>query len=1083
LFDVPQVNFKDDFSQMPSTDRHINFRLMRDRILAKQDGREYWRSLEELADSAEFQEFVEREYPQHAEEWQDPVGRRTFLKLMGASLALAGLSSCVYQPAEKIVPYVSQPEELVPGKPLYFATAVQLGGVATPLLVKSNEGRPTKIEGNPDHPNNRNADPAERGSSATDLFAQASILTLYDPDRSQTLTYREEIRPWTAFVADINAALEEHKKDKGAGLRFLTETVISPTLAFQLRTVLTEFPSAKWHQYEPAGQGGARAGAVAALGEPVNTIYRFDQAERILAIDSDFLACGPGNLRYARDFSAKRRVTEESKTMNRLYSVESTPTNTGAMADHVLRMRPSEIEGFSRAVANALNASGVAVKMADATGTGSNTAHANWINALVNDLKDYQGGSLIIVGDEQSPAVHALVHQMNEALGNVGKTVLYTEPIEARVEDHTQSLRDLLTDIDGGRVQTLVILGGNPVYTTPADLKLDQARMDKIRLRVHLNLYKDETSELCHWNIPEAHYLESWSDTRSFDGTVSIVQPLIAPLYNGKSAHELLAVFSNQFDRKGYDIVREFWQGEMGGGNKAAAGQGPDFANKPIITAPALNASTDFEMAWRKALHDGFIPNTAAKPKEGLTIKAPAQGNASPAPGPQPSASAFEIVFRTDPSIYDGRFANNGWLQELPKPASKLTWDNAALISPATAKQLGIKNKIGTYGGDVFVDTIKIESAGRTINEPVPVWITPGHPDNVVTIHLGFGRRLAGRVGSNVGFNAYSIRTADSPWFAASGVTVTRTGEQFSVAVTQLHHLMENRDIVRVNTLADYLKDPEKIHEQGENLSDQESKDTSMYPPYDYSHDSRGNEKYAWGMAIDVNSCVGCNACVVACQSENNIPVVGKEQVQRSREMHWLRIDSYFGGADENNSEGPYFMPVPCMHCENAPCEPVCPVHATVHSAEGLNDMVYNRCVGTRYCSNNCPYKVRRFNFLLYQDWNTPTYQLMRNPEVTVRSRGVMEKCTYCVQRIQWGKIEAEKEGRTVKDGEIVTACQSVCPTEAIVFGNINDPESRVSKLKKEERNYALLAELNTRPRTTYLSALKNPNPTLAEKA
>ena len=1071
---------------MPSTDRHINFRLMRDRILAKQDGREYWRSLEELADSAEFQEFVEREYPQHAEEWHDPVGRRTFLKLMGASLALAGLSSCVYQPAEKIVPYVSQPEEIVPGKPLYFATAVQLGGVATPLLVKSNEGRPTKIEGNPDHPNNRNADPADRGSSATDLFAQASILTLYDPDRSQTLTYREEIRPWTGFVADINAALEEYKKTKGEGLRFLTETVVSPTLASQLRAILTEFPSARWHQYEPAGQGDTLAGAALALGEPVNTIYNFEQAERILAIDSDFLACGPGNLRYARDFSAKRRVTEERREMNRLYSVESTPTNTGAMADHALRLRPSEIEGFTRALAAALGAAGVAVKTTDISVTGNYTAHANWINALASDLKEYQGRSIVIVGDEQPASVHALAHAINEALGNVGKTLLYTEPIAARAEDQTQSLRELLADIDGGRVQTLVILGGNPVYNTPADLKLDQARMDKIRLRVHLSLYKDETSELCHWNIPEAHYLEAWSDTRSFDGTVSIVQPLIAPLYNGKSAHEVLAVFSNQFDRKGYDIVREFWQGQMtGAGSQTGAGgqgpgaggqqQGPDFANKQLITAPVLSASNDFEMAWRKVLHDGFIPNTASRPKEGITVKAPAQGSASTANGPQPTAPGFEIVFRTDPSIYDGRFANNGWLQELPKPANKMTWDNAALISPATAKQLGVKNKIGTYGGDVFVDTVAIKYAGRNVT--APVWITPGHPDNVVTVHLGYGRRLAGRVGTGLGFDAYAIRTADSPW-SGTGVTVEKTGEQFALAVTQLHHLMENRDIVRSNTLADYLKDPEKIHEQGDNLSDQESKDTSMYPPYDYSH-----KDYAWGMAIDVNSCVGCNACVVACQSENNIPVVGKEQVQRSREMHWIRIDSYYKGAEEDNPEGPYFMPVPCMHCENAPCEPVCPVHATVHSAEGLNDMVYNRCVGTRYCSNNCPYKVRRFNFLLYQDWNTPTYQLMRNPEVTVRSRGVMEKCTYCVQRIQWGKIEAEKEGRTVKDGEIVTACQSVCPTEAIVFGNINDPASRVSKLKSQERNYALLAELNTRPRTTYLSALKNPNPQITEKA
>ncbi|MDT4965282.1 MAG: hypothetical protein QOJ64_19, partial [Acidobacteriota bacterium] len=927
------------------------------------------------------------------------------------------------------------------------------------------------------------------------LFAQASLLTLYDPDRSQTLTYREEIRPWTSFVAGMSTAIEEHKKNKGEGLRFLTETVTSPTLASQLRKVLTDFPAANWHQYEPAVQSGAKAAAISSFGEPVNTIYRFDQAERILAIDSDFLACGPGNLRYARDFSAKRRVTEEHRDMNRLYVVESTTTNTGAMADHTLRLSPSEIEGFLRAVASALRGPDVNFPAGYASSE-IYKKHANWISALAEDLSAHRGASIVIAGDEQSPEVHALTHAMNAALGNVGKTVIYTEPIEARSEDHINSLRALLTDIDAGRVQTLVVLGGNPVYTTPADLRLDQARMNKINLRIHLGLYKDETAELCHWHIPESHYLEAWGDTRSFDGTVSIVQPLIMPLYASKSVHELLAVFSGQSDRAGYDIVREFWRAEIFAGGRgqdnfpprgvtlgsATATAPPDykdqegsnFATKPVLTAQIMSPTTDFEMAWRKALHDGYIPNTASKIKEGLTVKAQSADSTPPAPGPQPPTPGLEIVFRTDPSIHDGRFANNGWLQELPKPGSKLTWDNAALLSPDTAKRLGIKNKIGTYGGDVFVDTVKISYAGRSVN--APVWISPGHPDNVVTVHLGYGRRLAGRVGTGKGFDAYSIRTADAPWFG-NGVTIEKTGDKFSLAVTQLHHLMENRDIVRVNTLADYLKEPEKLREQGENLSDEESKDLSMYPPYDYS-----NREYAWGMAIDVNSCVGCNACIVACQSENNIAVVGKEQVQRGREMHWLRVDSYFKGVDENSSEGPYFMPVPCMHCENAPCEPVCPVHATVHSAEGLNDMVYNRCVGTRYCSNNCPYKVRRFNFLLYQDWNTPTYQLMRNPEVTVRSRGVMEKCTYCVQRIQWGKIEAEKEGRTLKDGEVVTACQSVCPTEAIVFGNINDPESQVSKMKKGERNYSLLADLNTRPRTTYLSALKNPNEKITEK-
>ncbi|HEX8891375.1 MAG TPA: TAT-variant-translocated molybdopterin oxidoreductase [Pyrinomonadaceae bacterium] len=1078
---------------MPSKDQETNFRLMRDRILTEQNGKQFWRSLEELADSAEFQEFVAREYPQHAEEWHDPVGRRNFLKLMGASLALAGLSSCVMQPAEKIVPYVSQPEEIIPGKPLFFATAMPFTGGATPLLVRSNEGRPTKIEGNPDHPNNKSAsDPADRGTSATDLFAQASILTLYDPDRQQTLTYREEIRPWTAFVADINTALEQHKKDGGAGLRFLTETVASPTLASQLRAILTAYPSAKWYQYEPA-RGQSHMGAMAAFGEAVNATYRFDQADRILALGSDFLSSGPGSTRYARDFSARRRVNEKNRTMNRLYAIESTPTNTGAMADHRLSVRPSEVEGAARAIASALGGAGVNVKM-DAGTAGNYTAHANWIAAVARDLQQNAGRSIVIVGDEQPASLHALAHAMNEALGNVGKTVIYTEPIEARVEDQTQSLRALLDDIDNKRVQTLIILGGNPVYNTPIDLKLDQARMNNVPLRVHLSLYRDETSELCHWNIPESHYLESWSDARSFDGTVSIIQPLIAPLYDSRSAHEVLALFSNQPDRRAYDIVRDFWQGEMAGGSKATAGTttsnaggaAPDFANKPILTVPLTNASTDFETAWRRIVHDGFIPNTTAKPREGLTVKAPGQGNSTPTTNPQPpTPGGFEIVFRTDPTIYDGRFANNGWLQELPKPMSKLTWDNVALLSPATAQRLGVTKKIGGYGGDIYSDTVKITYANRSV--VAPVWITPGQPDDVVTVHLGFGRRLAGRVGNGVGFDAYQIRTADSPW-SGTGVTVAKTGDQYALAATQLHHLMENRDIVREKKLTDYLKemdDPEATHKEGEAVNDHERReklyDESLYPRYNYSQ--RDYERnYAWGMAVDISSCVGCNACVIACQSENNVPIVGKQQVQRSREMNWIRIDSYYKGQDENNPEGLYYMPVMCQQCEQAPCEPVCPVHATVHSAEGLNDMVYNRCVGTRYCSNNCPYKVRRFNFLLYQDWETPTYKLMRNPEVTVRSRGVMEKCTYCVQRIQNGKIEAEKEGRVLGDGEVVTACQAVCPTEAIVFGNINDPNSRVSQLKREQRNYSLLADLNTQPRTTYLAVLKNPNQEITEK-
>ncbi len=1053
----------------------------------------YWRSLEELADAPEFREFVEREYPQHAEEWNDPVERRMFLKLMGASLALAGLSGCAFQPAERIVPNVRQSEDSVPGKALFFATASSLGGIATPLLARSNDGRPTKLEGNPDHPNSRNSDPQDRGSSATDIFSQASVLTLYDPDRSQIPLFREESRTWSTFVGELRTALDEQRPKQGAGLRFLTETVTSPTLAAQMGGILAEFPQAKWHQYEPVNNDNARAGAMMAFGEPVNTIYDFSKADRILSLDADFLAAHPGMLKYARDFAARRRITEGKKEMSRLYVIETTLTTTGASADHRWSVKPSELEAVAHAVWM-----GHVPTLGEIPHPSSNISIES-IVSVGDDLERHKGASIVIAGKEAPPAVHALAHTMNDTLGNVGKTVFYTDPLEANSVDQRQSLQELLNDIDGGRVELLVIVGGNPVYNTPADLKLDKDRMFKTKLRVHLSQYKDETSELCHWHIPESHYLEAWSDTRTYDGTVTIVQPLIEPLYQSKSAHELLAVFTPQYDKKPYDIIREYWNGKQqtanskqhtAQGSRQEAGGRRQNANGN--QQPAAAPLGEFESWWRKCVHDGFVPNTAlpakavsvnpgglSQPNAGETPAVPGTpAGGSPTVREGSNSGTFELVFRTDPTIYDGRFANNGWLQELPKPLSKLTWDNAALVSPNTARQLGLEKTIGKKGGDIYVDTIKITHQGRTLTDPVPTWITPGQPDGVITIHLGYGRKSAGRVGNEHGFNAYEIRTSDSPW-SASGVQVEKANVQHLLAVTQLHFMLEDRDfskedrdILRTQTLEEYLKGTPA----GE-AHDPPPEDTLYHPElFDYQNQGNGLN-YAWGMAIDLNNCVGCNACTIACQSENNIPVVGKEQVVRSREMHWIRVDTYFKGEDASNPEATNFMPVPCMHCENAPCEPVCPVHATVHSAEGLNDMVYNRCVGTKYCSNNCPYKVRRFNFFLYQDWETPTYQLMRNPDVTVRSRGVMEKCTYCVQRIQGAKIQSELEGRKVRDGEIVTACQAVCPTEAIVFGDVNDPNSRVSRLKAEQRNYSLLGELNTKPRTTYLSALRNPNP------
>jgi len=1064
---------------------------MRDHILALQDGettrspKKYWRSLDELADSPAFREFVAREFPQQAEGWNDPVQRRTFIKLMGASLALAGLSGCVFQPPEKIVPYVKQPEEEVPGKALFYATAAPLLGVATPVLVRNNEGRPTKIEGNPDHPNNRFAELGatpeannDRGSSATDIFTQASILSLYDPERSDTLTYREDIRTWTTFVGEMRTALDEQRPKQGAGIRILTETIISPTLGAQMREVLTAFPQAKWHQYEPANRDNARAGAIMVFGEPVNVTYRFDQARRILSLDNDFLACWPGSLRYARDFAAARRVSEEKREMNRLYMVETTPTNTGATADHRWTVRGSELEAFAQEVARRF--ANVGSLSQQPSGPAGVDPHL--LDAIARDLQQHKGSSIVIAGNHQSPLVHALAHAMNDALGNVGKTVFYTAPLEVNSVDQRESLQDLVNDLDAGGVELLVILGGNPVYNTPIDLKLDFERLRKAKLRVHLSQYKDETSELCYWHIPEAHFLESWSDARSYDGTVTIVQPLILPLYDGKTAHELLAIFSEQFDRKPYDIVRQYWQqaaSVAGGGvqeQEAGAGAGQRSQQQAGAGAGQAPATIDFETTWRQALHDGFIPNTALATKTvSLRTDWANQVRSSSQPA---GAGSFDLVFRPDPSIFDGRFANNSWLQELPRPLTKITWDNAALISPNTAAQLGITNSIGQKGGDVHVDRVRVNYRGRTID--APAWITPGQPDNVVTLHLGYGRqRAAGRVGEGYGVNAYSIRMSDSPWSGTGAQVQKLDATPYMIASTQLHFMLEDpnyskteRDIVRSETLEEFLKGEPKHAQHGEL--------PTLYDPQEFDYKKQGFG-YAWGMAIDLNNCVGCNACTIACQAENNIPIVGKDEVARSREMHWIRVDTYFKGSDANHPEGTNFMPVPCMHCENAPCEPVCPVHATVHSAEGLNDMVYNRCVGTKYCSNNCPYKVRRFNFFLYQDWEKPTYQLMRNPDVSVRSRGVMEKCTYCVQRIQSAKIQSEIEGRRVRDGEIVTACQAVCPTDVIVFGDINDPNSRVSKLKANERNYSLLEDLNTKPRTTYLTHLRNPNPEIAK--
>ena len=983
-------------------------------------GPEYWRSLEELAGSPAFQEALHREFPKGASEWVDSVSRRGFLKVMGASMALAGMTGCVRLPLEPIVPYVRQPEDVVPGRPQFYATAMTLGGYASPLLVESHLGRPTKIEGNDQHP-------ASLGG--TDIFAQASILGMYDPDRSQSVMSMGDQQSWQALLNALHGPLTAQKALQGAGIRILTPTISSPTLADQLRGFLKIYPQAKWHVYEPVNRDNVLEGAKLAFGQPVETRYDFEKADVIVSLDADFLYAGfPGNVRYIRDF-AKRRNPDGK--MNRLYVIESTPTTTGAKADHRIPMRASEIEKFAHNLSSHLPAN-------PPTGgvVGDNPGFAG---PLVQDLLAHRASSVAIVGDHQPPVVHAFAHAVNQALGNVGKTVFYTDPVDANPINQTESIRDLVSDVQTGKVDLLVILGGNPAYDAPADLDFANVlKNGKVPLRVHLGLYQNETAELCQWHINQAHGLEAWGDARAYDGTVSVIQPLIAPLYSGKSALEFVALLSGQADATGYDLVRAYWQKQHTG--------------------------TDFEAFWRKSLHDGWVERTTYQPKS-VAVKNDNFG------WKWATDTAIELNIRRDPTIYDGQFSNNGWLQELPKPMNKLTWDNAVLIGPMMGERLQIKT----------CDMVELELNGRKVTGPV--WIQPGVPDNSVTVTLGYGRTRAGRVGTAQGFNAYALRTSAAPWFA-SGLQIRKTGDRYVLASTQGYQSMDtpngdHRPLVRETVLEEYRKDPDFAKGQGE----EPAPGLTLYKPYPYKE-----EDYAWGMAIDLNSCVGCNNCMIACQSENNIAVVGKEQCAIGRHMHWIRIDTYYQYPDEaaRDRDNPkaFFQPVPCQQCEDAPCEVVCPVGATNHSSEGLNDMVYNRCVGTRYCSNNCPYKVRRFNFLLFQDWVTPQYKMMRNPDVTVRSRGVMEKCTYCVQRINEHKIDAEtasvREGKQIKVGdELQTACQQSCPAGAIIFGNINDPESRVSKLKAQSRNYSLLGELNTRPRTTYLAEVSNPNPDL----
>ncbi len=1014
--------------------RSIDLEQIRTRLAGK-TGRLYWRSLEELADSEEFREMLHREFPVGACDPDDSLSRRNFLKLMGASLALAGATGgCWKQPEEKIVPYVEQPELIVPGRPLYFATACPISGYGIGVLAESHMGRPTKIEGNPDH---------AASLGGTNTYMQASVLGLYDPDRSQTANRAATtVSTWERFLAGMTPELNRMKQTGGAAFRLLTGTVTSPTLIGQIEQLLAAFPMARWHRFDPVGRMNTTQGARLAFGQPVDSVYHFDRADVVVSFESDFLFDLPGSVRYARDFAQRRRILRSSDPgthtgdvrLNKLFVAEACPTITGAMADNRLPVQSSRIEQLVLALVAAFGRTEGGIEPPNLL-----PPERKWVRSIIEAIGGARGTSLFVAGESQPPFVHALVHAFNAALGNVGSTVSYIAPV-APPPSHQETLEALAGDIDAGEVDTLVMIDVNPAYTAPANLNFAQ-KLLKPRLRVHMGLYNDETAFLCNWHIPMSHYLETWGDIRAYDGTASIIQPLIQPLYASRTPHELIAALLGQRERSAYEIVRAYWQ--------------------------ARTPGDGFEQTWRTWLHHGTILGESI-PQITPTIDQQAIGAAmqtatpTTAPSTQPSAKPMEIVFRPDPSVWDGSYANNGALQELPKPITKLTWDNAAYLSPATARRMSLSRE----------DMIRLRYRGRELT--MPVLIVPGHADDCISITLGYGRDSRSlRIASGNGFNAYSLRTSDAAWFGA-GLEIARTGDKYALATTQSHFNMEGRDLARTIS-PDAVGHPPAAH--GSHHGPRHLP-LSMFPDSQPSDPPYQGQQ--WGMSIDLSSCIGCNACVVACQTENNIPIVGKEGVQRSREMHWLRIDTYFSAPAETDVwelENPQtlFQPVLCMHCEKAPCEVVCPVAATTHSDEGLNEMTYNRCIGTRYCSNNCPYKVRRFNFFEYNPMDGPAImRMVQNPDVTVRSRGVMEKCTYCVQRINQARIEAQKQDRRIYDGEVVTACQQACPTQAIVFGDINDPKSLVYEMKFREpfsnQNYALLnEELGTRPRTTYL--------------
>ncbi|RMG45030.1 MAG: 4Fe-4S dicluster domain-containing protein [Acidobacteria bacterium] len=999
----------------------------------------FWRGLDEYAGGPEIEGLLEREFPAPPPEGDDPETRRTFLKLMGASIALAGMTGCRF-PRETIVPFTDRPAGRIPGVPVRYATAFELGGAAIGVLVTSYDGRPIKIEGNPDHP-------ASRGG--TDAIAQASILGLYDPDRSRSPLERAEggayaPRSWRDFKKFATAHFEELRGARGEGLAILSAASSSPSLAAMRRRLLDAMPQARWYEYEPISFDAEREATRRLFGRPLRSVLEPAAADVLVCLDADLIGEHPDRVRLAREIAKRRRG--EDGSLSRVYALEPGVSLTGALADHRLAVRPSRLVRLVWLLAHDLlvehgllrdlpgEFAGALAAAAEAVGKGP---EREFVLTLAHDLAAHRGRALVVAGPRLPAAVHALAALANHALGAVGRTVAYVPDPDPDRPDHLEAIGELAERMAAGKVGTLLVLGGNPAYDAPADLDFPEL-LAKVPVSIHLGESQDETGRACRWHVNRAHYLESWGDARSWDGTVSVVQPLIEPLFGGKSPLELLALAAGDEAKSAHAIVRRtFAENGWDGGS---------------------------ETGWRRALHDGLVPSTAW-PREAPAPRIGGLAEWIGVPEAAEEEGGIELVLSPDPRLWDGRFANIGWLQELPEPVTKLTWDNALLLGVQDAARLGVET------GDV----LRVTANGRSIE--LPAYVLPGQAPGAASVWLGFGRRAAGRVGDGVGADAYRLRTRAAAGFV-SGVEVAKTGRREELAVTQLHWAIDARgrrergrraeELIREATIEHYREHPDFAKHMGHHPPL-----VSLFSePIEY-------DGYKWGMAIDLAACTGCNACVVACQAENNIPVVGKREVINGREMHWIRVDRYFKGSPESPELA--FQPVTCQQCENAPCEQVCPVAATVHSAEGLNQMVYNRCIGTRYCSNNCPYKVRRFNF--FNNWKhvTPLEAMQHNPEVTLRSRGVMEKCTFCVQRIEAArhraKLDPEEPRRRIRDGEVVPACAQACPTQAIVFGDLNDPESRVSRMHAHHRAYPILAELNVRPRNVYLAKLKNPVP------